>query len=40
LRAAEAWVQQLTGSQTFRKAGLCSPTFWLHQLYKNFRDPT
>lgn len=40
LRAAEAWVQQLTGQQTFRKAGLCSPTFWLHKLYKNIRGPT
>jgi transposase len=40
LRAAETWVQQLTGPQTFRKAGLCSPTFWLHELYKNIRGPT
>jgi transposase len=40
LRAAEAWVQQLTRQQTFRKAGLCSPTFWLHKLYKNICEPT
>ena len=43
LREAQAWVQHLTLQQTFRKAGLCSPTFWLHKLhklYKNIRDPT
>jgi transposase len=40
LRQAEAWVQQLTGPQTFRKAGLCSPTFWLHKLYKKISGPT
>jgi transposase len=40
LREAEAWMQQLTRQQTYRKAGLCSPTFWLHKLYKNIREPT
>jgi hypothetical protein len=30
LREAERWLQQLTREQTFRKAGLCSPTFGLH----------
>ena len=43
LREAEAWTQHLTLQETFRKAGLCSPTFWLHKLhklYKNIRDPT
>jgi transposase len=40
LREAEAWMQQLSRQQTYRKAGLCSPTFWLHKLYKNIREPT
>ena len=40
LREAEAWMQQLTRQQTYRTAGLCSPTFWLHKLYTHIREPT
>jgi transposase len=40
LRDAEAWLQDLTPPETFRKAGLCSPTFWLHKLYENIRQST
>lgn len=36
LRHAETWTQRLSPQQAFRKAGLLSPKYWLHDLYKNF----
>jgi transposase len=36
LRYAETWTQRLSPQQAFRKAGLLSPKYWLHKLYKNF----
>ena len=36
LRYAENWIQRLSPQQTFRKAGLLSPKYWLHKVSKNF----
>lgn len=40
LRYAEAWLQRLSPRKAFRKAGLLSPGFWLHEVRKKFWWPT